>query len=282
MGKAVEMISVFATAPSTGAAVTVATGNSLTIRQTNSKAALLAFTGLQQATAGIGRLTSPQLHDTTTGITQNFQLSLNSGITFHVPQPVYSQDTLTGLISGSATAGDIECRHLWVGYEDLPGVDGNFINTSECKQRSIDLYEVQITAAAVATGQYSTAVAVNATNDQFRANTDYAILGASFPATVATGTSAMRIIGPDFGNLGTGIPCYTYDKDLIGAWFLDMSDKTGFPSIPVFNSANKALTSVQQIGNENAASVTFTLLMAMLGPKGQVATRSRKVRGRRR
>lgn len=275
MGKSVEMISMFATAPTAGAAATVCTGNSLTIRQSNAPTRLLAASGLQQATVGFGRYTSPQLHDTTNGILLNYAASAGTCQFFDAPQPLYSQDTITSTISGSAVAGDIECRQIWVGYDDLPGVDGKFIDWVQLNAMGEELYSVPITAAAVATGQYSTQVAINSSQDQYKANRDYAILGANFSGTL-TATAAIRIIGPDLGNIGTGIPVTTFDKSDSSSWFTNMSMHTQWPCIPVINSSNKALTFIAQQGNENAASLNVSLLMCLLKPVGsQPATRAR-------
>lgn len=265
MGRAIETISVFATQPNTGAAATVATGNSLTIRNTDKAAWLLSVSGLQQATAGWNRITSPQLHDTTTGIQQQFAASQASQFVFPSPQRLYSQDTLSDAISGSNTAGDIECRQLTVGYDDLPGVDANLIDAAAVRKRAEALYSLPISLTAVATGQYGTAAAVNASADQFKANREYAFLGVS---GAATGVSAVRLSGPDLGNLGVCCPVQPLDTELMATWFLWLSSMVAWPTVPVFNSANKALTFLQSVGNENAATFTGTVLLALLGDGG--------------
>jgi len=266
MGRALETITVFATAPNTGAAGAAATGNSLTIRNTDKPAWLLAISGLQQATAGFNRLTSPQLHDTTTGIQVQFAASQASEFSLWTPQRLYSQDTLTDTISGSNTAGDIETRQLLVAYDDLPGVDANLIDVATLRKRIDSLYSVPISLTAVATGQYGTAAAVNASADQFKANREYAVLGI---AGTATGVAGVRISGPDLGNLGIVTPSLPLETDASEGWWPKTAMRAQWPTIPVFNSANKALTFLQSVGNENAATFTGTLLMALLSDTGR-------------
>jgi len=266
MGKAIETITVFATQPNTGAAGAAASGNSLTVRNTDKPAWLLAISGLQQATAGFNRLTSPQLHDTTTGIQVQFAASSTTELVQWAPQRLYSQDTLTNTISGSNTAGDIETRQLLVGYDDLPGVDANLIDVATLRKRVEAIYSVPISLTAVATGQYGTAAAVNASADQFKANREYAVLGI---AGVATGIAGVRVIGPDLGNLGIVIPSLPNDIDSSAGWLPKVALRSAWPTIPVFNSANKALTLLQSVGNENAATFTGTLVMALLVEAGR-------------
>lgn len=264
MGKALEMIGVFATAPSTGAAGAACTGNSLTIRKTEKPVKLLAITALQQATAGARVITSPFLHDTTNGIRIQQAVSQVNSSANRSPQVLKSQDTLTVTIVGSAVAGDIEHTALHVWYDDLPGVDGNFIGIPELDARLEEIYSVPLTLTAVATGQYATGVALNSSVDQFRANQDYAIIGAMFSGTL-NASMAIRIVGPDLGNIGCGIPILQYDQDIQANWFPEIAHQTKTPCIPVVNAANKAITTVAQVGNENAASVTATLIMGLLG-----------------
>ncbi len=264
MGKALEMISAFATAPSAGAAAAAATGNSLTIRSSPARAYLIAAFGNHQAD-GFARLTSPEMHDSTFGFQQQFEAGITSGGII-VPQELQSQDTLSLTLSGSAVAGDIETAQLHVIYEDLPGINANLIDDRELLSRAESLYSAVVTATSVATGQYGAQVAVNASNDQFKANRQYAILGASVSGTPAA-LHAIRVIGPDFGNLGVGIPVLSYDPGRMADWFWKLSAMLGMPTIPVLSSPNKALTFVQQIGNENAASAQVMIHYALLGEK---------------
>lgn len=272
MGKALEMISAFATAPSTGAAGAACSGDSLTIRKSDAAIKLLGMTGLQQATAGSRILTSPFLHDTTNGIRLQQAVSQVNNTIFRRPQDLQPQDTLSLTIVGSAVAGDIEHTSLHIWYDDLPGADGNYISIDELLRRGESIYAVPLTLTAVATGQYASGVALNSSQDQFRANRDYAVLGAQFSGTL-NASHAIRINGPDLGNINPGIPILVNDVDTSSNWFVELAHQTQTPCIPVVNAANKAITAVRQVGNENAATVTATLMMCLLSDRVSASRR---------
>lgn len=258
-----EMVSLFATQPNTGLAASVAAGNSLTIRNNLKRAFLLGQSGARQ-TDGFLRLTSPELHDSSVGIQQQYDATGSPQyVLYGQLQPLQSQDTLTALISGSNTAGDIETNQLHIWYEDLPGVDAKLITSDELKKSAVELFEVSVSLTAVATGEYGPAVAINSSQDQFKANRSYAILGVS-PSGNVGASHAYRILGPDTGNLGIGCPGSGGIPISGSTFFQKLSDASGLPTIPVISSPNKGLTTIQQIGNENAGTITATILMALL------------------
>jgi len=267
MGKALETIGVQATAPGASPVTFAAFAtNSLTIRDAPKPARIIAVSGNRQTAAGgFVRITSPLLHDSTFGIQEAFQTGAAQYI-YQGDQPAYPQDTLTVTGTGSATAGDIENNFIWVYYPDLPGVDGNMIDEVELSRRTEEIYTVLQSQTPSASGGWSTGAAINATQDQFKANREYAILGA-YPV-VSTALGAIRVLGTDWGNLGVGIPQSTIST-VMGNWFVRLSRMTGLPTIPVLNSSNKGTTVVQCAANENATAITFMLRLALLAPKAR-------------
>lgn len=254
MGKALELITVRATAPSTGAAFAAISGNSLTVRNSRGTARILA--GWQTAqTAGFRRITSPLLHDGTVGM----QMCGGVGATIYpfLGQKVEPQDTLSVYGTGSATAGDMEFASLLIHYPDLAGVDGRFIGVAELERRKESILAVPSTIATPTTGEYGVAEAINAEADQFKANTDYALLG----ATVQVGAAAIRWVGPDFGGLGVGMPGLKMER---ADWFVWLSEHYGLPCIPVINSANRAMTMVDAVVDENGTDAIFSTIWARL------------------
>ena len=251
MGRALELVSVQATAPGAGGAAGAAVaGNSLTIRDTRKPARIVALWGDRQGVGGV-RLTSPLLHDTTFGM-GSFQSGGEAVSIFPAGQPVQAQDTITATVTGSATAGDIEQSSFLVSYDDLPGVEGRFFSPAQIRARMVNLFTTINTVTTGATGGYSGSEAVNAETDAFKANTDYALIGA---AVYLNAACSIRFDGPDWGNLGVGVPGFlnvSNGLDLMW-WFWYLSEVTGLPLIPVMNASNKGLTNISALQDENGA-----------------------------
>ena len=100
------------------------------------------------------------------------------------------------------------------------------------------------------------------TIDNFKANTDYALLG----IMVDTRVGVVRIQGVDVGNLGIGVPGEPTQRHVYANFFERLSNATGKPCIPVFNSANKAGILVDATGNQAAITTVATLWMVELQP----------------
>lgn len=269
-GPAMELLTGFVTAPSTAqTALTMATGNSLTIRNAalSSKVNLLtAWTDNQLR--GILRIKSPKLHDNVQGI----RLGVNANIvqplidpTFL--QPLFPQDTLTVDLSGSATGGDLETACLLVRYDDIPGPSGRFIGLQELKSRGVNEISIENSLATGTGGGYTGEEAINADFDMFKANTDYALVGYLLsPVAGQTdgGCACVRWRGVDTGNLGVGGPGTDLLKELTQKWFVWLTERTGFPCIPVFNSANRAGILLDAAQDENGLDVIVNSIFVEL------------------
>jgi hypothetical protein len=264
MGYAMELVAGFTTAPgATITAVTLAAGNSLTVRNArlDSRAWLLSLWTDHQV-AGIVHLRSAKLHDNVQGIRARTMISeVQPVLPRRFRQPLVPQDTLILAQSGSAVAGDIESACFLAFYEDLPGTDGQFIDAGTLAEKTIEIVTVETSHTTAATGGYSGEVALNSSFDLLKANEYYALIGYDVSAECA----AVRIRGADTGNLGVGGPGSDTDRHLTRDWFRGLAADFDMPLIPVFNSANKGGILCDAVQDENAAAVVVNWIFARLG-----------------
>jgi len=261
MGSAMEILSGYVTAPSTTeTAVTMASGNSLTLRNAIGRVFLLNAWAKSQ-TAGILKITSPRMHDAVQGLRLETVVSeVDPLLPMEMPQVLFPQDTLTVVMTGSATSGDIESMALLLYYENLPGAQARFISPDEVKRRMVHLFTVEKSISLGTSGGWSGSAAINTTYDQFKADTDYALLG----YLVSAECVAVRWIGADVANLGIGGPGNDTDKDCTRDWFVKLSRMTGLPLVPVFNAANKTGILVDGAQDENGTDSILTSIFAEL------------------
>jgi hypothetical protein len=270
LGLALDTISGFVTAPgATLTAWTLPSGDSLSVRNTalDKKVYLLDSWFFNQA-AGIARIRSAKLHDNVQGIreripgnSQAFPLQPNS-----YAQRIYPQDALIVEQSGSAVGGQIETGSLLVWYEDLIGVQANLVGPDEVMKRGIELFTQETVHAAGVAGGYSGAVALNSTIDLMKANEDYALIG----YTCDTQICSVAWRGADSGNLRVSGPGNILLRQLTREWFWRLSQRSGLPCIPVFNSANKSAITVDVVNNQVAAvTENLTSIFVHLAPKAK-------------
>jgi len=266
MGLAMEMISGRATAPgATLTPLTMAAGNSLTVRNAslNSDIRMLNMWAFNNA-AGIFRIRSPKLHDNVQGIRYRIDAADPTLLWPNgASQRLYAQDTLIGEISGSAVAGQIEQGQALLWYADLPGSNARLASWTDIQRRVVNYLTVEVAVTAGAGGGYTGQVAVNSTFDLLQANTDYAVLGGLTDVACA----AVQILGPDFANLGIGFPGFLGNRNLPSRFFYELNWQLNLPTIPIFNSANKAGTLVSVVQNQAAAAVNVTLNLVQLSPQ---------------
>lgn len=268
MPHALELVSGRVTAP--GAvltALTMAAGNSATVRNADVKStiALLSTWAFNNA-AGIWRIRSPKLHDNVQGI--RYRIVAADPVPEWVMgqwQKLVAQDNLTLELSGSAVGGQIEQAQMLIYYADLPGNAARLITIQELLQRTVNVWTTEIAIAPGALGGYSGQVAINSAFDNFKANTDYALVG----YTVDAACAAVRFTSPDFSNLGVGGPGNATGRQITARWFFELTQKFGIPLIPVFNAANKAGTLVDIVQNQAAGAVNVTAILHELAmPSG--------------
>lgn len=256
MGKALEILSGGTVAPTAGLALVMAAGDSLTIRDyKNGGAYLLQSWGTNQAAVGFFQIRSPRMHDNVRGI--QFPLPiipLEMNWKAASKQLLDSQDQLTCFIAGSAVGGDLVNASMLVYYDDLPGIDVNFLSPEELQAKGVDCMSCQNTIVAATGPNYTGAQALNTTNDLMKANTQYALIG----YTVDNLCNAVTWRGSDTGNLRFGGPGRILTSLETNNYFVDLSKRNNLPLIPVFNSANKANTFVEAHQDENAGAVILT------------------------
>ncbi len=249
-------------------ALTVGTGDSLSIAnyRDGTRAWILEAWGANSANACDFGLRSPRMHDNTRGLRLAYDFTPTLAGTqdrsqlllpYAVRQPVYSSDTLIAEVNGTAT-NNVVFDYL-VYYEDLPGLDQNLATWAEIQPRIVNTLGIKVAVSAGATGDYGAAVALNATDDRLKADTYYAILG----ATAQLNASLLTIAGPDLSNFRVGLPLLGTEQ-LSSGWFVDLSLRYGIAAIPVINANNKGNTNLQAAAAAGAAATAATIILAEL------------------
>jgi hypothetical protein len=268
MGKALEVITSFATAPGVAAfaACAAAGGNSLQVRSADMKSkVLLLETWAFNQVAGQLRIRSPRLHDAVNGMRWRIPAA---SVLPRLPGPsaggfaqfLIPQDTLIVESQGSAVGGQIESNSMLVYYDNLPGVSARLIGNETLQRFGVNITTIQATITAVATGQYGGGVLVNAATQNLKANTDYALLGGESD----TRGTVVRATGVDFGSLGVGFPAEPSIGDITVGWFQALAVNFGLPLIPVFNSANFGGITVDLQTNQSAGTFIVDLVCVEL------------------
>jgi hypothetical protein len=274
MPQALELVCGQVTNP--GGAITALTmnaGNSATVRN----ASLTSYVGLLQTWAnfhnvGLWRIRSPKLHDNVQGIRYRIPATVIDPLVVPgINQRLVPQDTLTLELQTAAGAGVIEQAAMLIYYNDLPGNAARFTTIADVDARTNNVWTTEISIAPGVTGGYSGQVAINSSFDNFKANTDYALIG----YTVDTPCTAVRFTGPDFSNLGIGGPgivgpaaSYAGSRWVTARWFYTLTEELGIPLIPIFNAANKFGTLVDVMQNNGGAAVVVTAYLHELVPVG--------------
>jgi hypothetical protein len=267
MPRALDTVTGFVTAPgATFTAWTMATGDSLAVRAAmpNSNIWLIGAWAWNQV-AGVMRVRSPRLHDNVQGIRMRTPANI---VINKIPirditgaaQKLFTQDTLIAEQTGSAVAGQIETGSLLIWYDDVPGLAGRFIDQATLKKNGVNIMGQEVTVTTGTAGGYSGSVAVNSTNDNFKANTDYALVG----GVVDTRVSTVRVKGVDVANLGVSFPGEPSTGDITDNWFANISAATGIAMIPVFNSQNKGAILVDAVAQQVAVTTVITLFFVEL------------------
>jgi hypothetical protein len=76
----------------------------------------------------------------------------------------------------------------------------------------------------------------------------------------------VRLVSPDFANLGVGGPGNAASRHITTRWFQYLSMMYNLPLIPVFNSANKSGTLVDVVQNQAGAAVNVGVILGQLAP----------------
>lgn len=259
----VDTVSFTATAPgAAGAAATVVAGDSAFVRSTGGDivgALIAAWTNSQAV--GFTQIVFPFGHDTSRNIRyRNVALAPSNQIPLSVSQPMRATDLISVTQAGSAVAGDVETVSMMIAYPDMKGPETQFIDEETLHSSIEDLMTVEDTVTATVASTYSGARALNAVTTSFKANRNYALIGAQ----IGGNGGALTIRGQDTGNLRVAIPCNQAQPVQTVNWFADLSSWNRMPLIPVINAANVTNTFIELMTNELLTAVPFSLTLALL------------------
>lgn len=243
----------------TATALTMATGDSLTVR--NYVPPAMAY--LEKVhRAGVATSTiqikSPTLHDNVEGIQY---ISPETPSQFFFPkgqaQVLRAQDNLTVTTTGGTNETDIVSLSIY--YTDLPGIAARLHMPADISPliQQYKILQVAMTTSATA-GQWQDTV-ITTTEDLLIANRDYAVLG--YLTDVAVGLVGVK--GIDTGNLRVAGPGTASSRDTTN-FFLDWSEREGRPHVPVINSANKGSIFATAADSGASTAVKVQLYLALL------------------
>lgn len=263
MGLGFEIVTGRVTNPgATFTALTPGTGDSFTVRN----AALQSVVMLENcwtlgAAATTLRVRSPRLHDNVQGLRVKAPAAdPRPRLPYKFAQRLVPQDALILEMTGGGAETDM--ASVLIHYMDLPGVQARLHTFDEIQARIVEYVTVETAHTTGATvGDYGGGVALNASFDLLKANTDYALVG------YLCDTSVLSVgwRGPDTGNLRVGGPGIAQAVET-REWFIWNSERDGRPYIPVINSANKAGTTVDLVHNAAGTSVVVQSIFAELSP----------------
>lgn len=263
MGIAIDTVGSFVTAGATNAkalaAVTASPGDSLTVRSftpqgwAKQEAMFLQGTAKTQA-----RVQSPMYHDNVTGITFD---TAESPAMFLYPrqigQPLVSGDTLSLSAGCAAASSTIACLLNY--YSDPSWPNSRLHSWGDIAGiiKSYKSLEVAVTSSGTIGTWADTAV--NTTDKQLHAHTDYAVLG--FLGDVAL--ACIGIKGQATNNLRVCGPGATQTLDTT-EYFVTMTEQHNTPHIPVFNADNQGATYVSCLANTTSVAANIYLMLAEL------------------
>lgn len=255
MGRAIEVVTGRVTNPgATITALTANTNNSFTVRAFGSGKAYLDGLWAQAATAGVMRVRSPKLHDSTQGIRVRTPAAVVRN--FWGPAPdtqLFSTDVLTVELSGGGA--EVDAGALLVYYEDLDGADAKLATWDQIVSRIANLLTIEVAVTGPTTsGDWSAGNAINSAFDVLKADTKYAVLGYQCD----TESLAVALQGPDTANYRIGGPGCIEPLETRD-WFIRHSRETNRPYIPIINSNNRGgtLASVAKVGAGGTVNVCF-------------------------
>ena len=181
--------------------------------------------------------------------------------------PVYSTDALNVQVNG--TAGDHANVVLQLYYQNIQGagqrlatweqIRGMVMQANNFAARTL---AVEVTVTPGTTGNYGTAVALNANDDRLQADFDYALLGYNTDLPCLS----IGIKGPDTGYYRIPMPGH-WDSRHTSSWFIDQDLLRPTPHIPILNSNNKATTFLDGISPTNTGAIKVSLILAQLATR---------------
>lgn len=260
MGLAADTVLVSAVNPSTGAnGSTALSGDSLSVRSFNPvNPAYLEGISRMGTTAGYAQVRSPLLHDNVQGIriTPGESPSFNA-LPPETNQVLQPQDTF--IVSMSGGAGETDLVILYLYYTNLGGGDARLVHPGDIAGNIKYVKPIQVAVTTSATVGTWVDTVITTTEDLTHANKDYAVIGYMSNTALA----AIGIKGIDTANLRVCGPGSTKTFETARA-FEWLSEFTGRPHIPVFNSANKNGTYVSTCAATASVAAVVELICVEL------------------
>lgn len=212
------------------------------------------------ATTDFVRVRSGRLHDAQQGIriqaggTQRANL-----LPWPNNQQLYSGDALT--VEIDATGAGSGAIVLTYGFDDLQTANQGLASWSDISGRIKEIMgqEVDVTAGA-AIGTVGAGVALNAFQDNWKANFQYALLG----YTLSTPVAALLLNGANTSGQDIGMPGDTDPRET-RQYFVNMAQQTGRPCIPILDGNNRGANFLKAFDNAAGTATKVTLFLARLG-----------------
>lgn len=260
MGAILETLTGRVTNPAALTALTMNTGDSLSIRAFGEGvAAKIEGVWTQQVTAGFARVRSPRMHDNVQGI----RLATPSGgamnlLPNELEQRVYQTDTLIAELQGGGA--EVDTMALQMYYDGVSAGAARLATWDQVKPLIKNISGAQVDVAGpVTSGDWSAGTNLTNFTDQFHADTFYAVLGYQLDVACL----AVAIKGPDTGNYKAGGPGHLNTLETRD-WFIEQSRLHGTPHIPIIQAQNKGNTQVHIARVTAAGTVNVTLILAEL------------------
>lgn len=204
------------------------------------------------------RIRSPRLHDANQGLRLYVGTTQNRGLLpWELYEPLYPADTpiVECDATGAATIG--LCATYM--YDDLPGAAPLLADWPSIASRVVHTMGCEVDVTAGAAGAWGATSTINGNFDNFEAGATYALLGYS----INVACLGVAITGKDTGNLKIGFPG---DPDPVKSvrYFIDFSEQSGYPAIPLIQANNKSSTVLQNVDTAAATAAKVTLILAQL------------------
>lgn len=266
MGLAIETVVGYldAAAVTTRQGFTPSGGQTFTVRAAsqNTKAHLRSVWGNLSGSALLD-IRSPRMHDAIEAVNLRAPASLPTPLVpGYFNQDLVPVDVLDVGVTFDAAPGaaTVEGMAMLVQYDDLPGATFNGRSWSEVQPVIKNIYGVECVPVTGATaGTYGAGVAINASQDQFKANELYAVLG----YLTDTACVAIGLQGPDTSNYIVAGPG-SIDPLVTRGFFVDLANASGLPCIPIIQANNKQSTLVVAAGLVATTNVPVSLILANL------------------
>jgi hypothetical protein len=260
MGMAIDCVGFSATNPgSTGAAATVLSGDSFTVRNAAAGSRVILEEMIRQgAAAGFVRVRSPLLHDNVRGIMLT-TTDTPSRMLFppDIGQSLIPLDNLIVEISGGAA--EVDGGFLEIYYENALGLAARLHSPGDIIGNVKYIKPLEVDVPVGGTAFVWTDLVITTTENLVHATSDYAVLG----FITDTACAAVGIKGQDTGNLrvcgwGSTDPSDTSD------YFIKKSQRENRPWIPVINAANRFSTFATILTSAVAGTIKVQFILAEL------------------